>query len=184
MKRVALILFYLVLLLLPTQLGKHFFFSFSLIQGIRSDYLTPTIYLTDILIISLIILTFFQAWKREFLFDFKKLYIFVLLYLFINTIAADNKWIAIYQFGKIIEYFLFALSIMDIKPKLKTIVRVLSIDVFYASIIAFGQFYLQKSIGGFFWFLGERNFYASTPGIANISVVGAKFLRHYSVPWV
>ncbi|MCX6730896.1 MAG: hypothetical protein NTZ55_03540 [Candidatus Roizmanbacteria bacterium] len=38
-----------------SQLGKHFFFPFSYLSGIRIDYLAPTIYFTDILSIPLII---------------------------------------------------------------------------------------------------------------------------------
>ena len=41
---------------LPSQLGKHFFFSFSYLSGIRIDYLAPTIYLSDILSLPLIFL--------------------------------------------------------------------------------------------------------------------------------
>jgi hypothetical protein len=34
---------------LSSQLGKHFFFPFSYLSGIRIDYLAPTFYFTDIL---------------------------------------------------------------------------------------------------------------------------------------
>ena len=44
------ILFFLFLLFLPTQLGKHFFLDFSYLSGVRVDYLAPTIYLTDTII--------------------------------------------------------------------------------------------------------------------------------------
>ena len=44
-------LFYLLLLLLPTQLGKHFWPTFSYVLGTRVDYLSPTLYLTDIIIL-------------------------------------------------------------------------------------------------------------------------------------
>lgn len=47
--------FYLLVLLLPTQLGRHFWPNFSFIQGIRVDYLSPTIYVTDVLIILFLI---------------------------------------------------------------------------------------------------------------------------------
>ena len=43
------------LCLLPTQLGKHFWPGWSLISGIRVDYLAPTIYLVDIIVIMMII---------------------------------------------------------------------------------------------------------------------------------
>jgi len=51
----SVLFFYLLILFLPTQLGRHFFFDFSFVSGIRIDYLAPTIYLTDILVLLLFI---------------------------------------------------------------------------------------------------------------------------------
>src|SRR3989344_696217 len=48
--RVEYILFYLIILFLPTQLGKHFWPDFSIVSGIRVDYLSPTVYFTDVFI--------------------------------------------------------------------------------------------------------------------------------------
>src|SRR3989338_7356441 len=55
-------LLFLFILLLPTQLGKHFFFDFSYLSGVRVDYLAPTIYLTDILALLLLIINFKSFW--------------------------------------------------------------------------------------------------------------------------
>src|ERR1035437_10261792 len=49
------IFFYLLVLFLPTQLGKHFWPNFSYVYGIRIDYLSPTLYFTDLLVIGLIL---------------------------------------------------------------------------------------------------------------------------------
>jgi O-antigen ligase len=54
-------LFLLVIFFLPTQLGKHFWPDFTIISGIRIDYLSPTIYLTDILIVLLFAVWLLQA---------------------------------------------------------------------------------------------------------------------------
>ena len=54
------IFFYLLILFLPTQLGKHFWPNFSYVYGVRIDYLSPTLYFTDILIIGL-----FLSWILE-----------------------------------------------------------------------------------------------------------------------
>src|SRR5580692_2023869 len=43
----------LFFLFLPTQLGKHFWPDFSIVSGIRIDYLSPIIYVTDILVVLL-----------------------------------------------------------------------------------------------------------------------------------
>ncbi len=55
------IVFYLLVLLLPTQFGKHFWPAFSQVLGIRIDYLSPTLYTTDLLIFAL----FFLWLKRQ-----------------------------------------------------------------------------------------------------------------------
>lgn len=63
-------LFALFLLFLPTQLGKHFWPDFSYVSGIRSDYLSPTLYFTDILVIVLLGIVLFchleaLQWLRD-----------------------------------------------------------------------------------------------------------------------
>src|SRR5687767_1088681 len=47
------LLYTLLLLFLPTQLGKHFWPEYSLLSGFRVDYLSPTLYLTDMLVLLL-----------------------------------------------------------------------------------------------------------------------------------
>src|SRR5438105_4334390 len=49
---------FLLLFLLPTQLGKHFWPEFSFVQGLRIDYLSPTLYVTDMLVGILFVLKF------------------------------------------------------------------------------------------------------------------------------
>ena len=45
------LLFSLLILLLPTQLGRHFWPSYSFVFGLKVDYLSPTLYLTDIFLV-------------------------------------------------------------------------------------------------------------------------------------
>ena len=47
------ILLFLTVLFLPTQLGKHFWPSFSFIYSLPIDYLSPVIYFWDLLVVSL-----------------------------------------------------------------------------------------------------------------------------------
>jgi len=174
--KIRLFLFYLLLAFLPTQLGRHFFFDFSFISGIRSDYLAPTIYLTDIIIFILLIFSL-----RSLKLKFTTSLLFVIYYLLFNSLLiASNQWIALYKSAKILELILLGFVIIRIKPKILTVLKVLSISVFYSSVIALWQFILQRSVGGLFWFLGERTFYATTPGIALFSWFGKLFLRPYA----
>src|SRR3972149_3010131 len=60
-KSINKILFFFLILLLPTQLGKHFFIPLSYLSGVRVDYLAPTVYLTDLIVVPLAILIFAPA---------------------------------------------------------------------------------------------------------------------------
>src|SRR5579872_1357131 len=54
------IIFYLFIFLLPTQFGKHFWLDFSYVLGQRVDYLSPTLYTTDILVTALFLISLFK----------------------------------------------------------------------------------------------------------------------------
>src|SRR5260221_424888 len=51
-------LFTLFIVLLPVQLGLHFWPDWALVSGIRVDYLAPVIYLTDLIVIALLVVSF------------------------------------------------------------------------------------------------------------------------------
>ncbi len=57
-------LFFILLLFLPSQLGKHWWPEWSLVNGVRIDYLAPTVYLTDILILILGLSILFQKTRK------------------------------------------------------------------------------------------------------------------------
>jgi O-antigen ligase len=50
----------------------------------------------------------------------------------------------------------------------------------FEALLAFSQYFNQGSIGGIFYWFGERAFNAGTPGIANASINGQLFLRPYA----
>lgn len=177
------LLFYLLLLLLPTQLGRHFFFDFSLLSGIRNDYLAPTIYFTDLIVLLMFELVLFRKITRQELFNKKRnlFLLSVICYLLFNVFfVAGNKWVALYKFIKIIEFTALGVIILRIKPRLESVVSILSLSLFYSSVLAVWQFIGQKSAGGLFYWFGERTFSASTPGIAALSAGGRLMLRPYA----
>ncbi len=176
-------LFSLLVVLLPTQLGYHFWPEWSHVLGRRIDYLSPTVYLTDILIL----LTLgswawavrksimYRVWRIE---SFRKkthriqYTVYAILFFIIINIATSLSPIhSLYQWIKVLEYSLLAVYIIKTKPSKSHVVMLLSVALFYSSLIAIIQFYLQRSIGGPLWLLGERTFSASTPGIAQFPIV-------------
>lgn len=169
-----------LIFLIPTQVGYHFWPDFAYIFGIRVDYLSPTIYLTDVLIFSL-----FIFWLRTKPKISRRTVVWIisfLLFSFVNISLAKNTGAALYKWIKIFEfvffgYYLFSLKRLDIK---RQIMLPLSLSILFFSSIGLLQFIKQETIGGLLYFLGERNFSSFTPGIALVDVGGAQYLRAYS----
>ncbi|MDP3954917.1 MAG: O-antigen ligase family protein [bacterium] len=184
------IFFWVLLFFLPTQLGKHFWPDFTRVLGLQVDYLSPTFYLTDLLMVGLLLAWLFDnKHKRNKLLVIKLfgighwlkahgyLVVFI-VYLFLTSLIAQNSGAAIYKFVKILE--LTALGLYVAKNSVsRSLALPLSLAVLYTSVLTLCQFLRQESLGGLFWFLGERSFSAGTPGIALAQVADRLLLRPY-----
>ena len=155
-------LFYLILFLLPTNLAKHFPLSSSYVSGILVDYLIPTVYLTDILIISLLAIWLLSGYKKP-----KQLALLILL--LPSVIFAHSLIPAAYKFLKILEFSLFGLWIYQHKKliELDKVIKALSAAVLFQSLLAIGQWLRQGSLFGY-WFFGEQPYNAASAGIDKI----------------
>ncbi len=176
--------FFLLLFLLPTQLGKHFWPSSSLVFGIRVDYLSPTIYLTDILLFLVLVLWIIENLKELKKIKQQKLRNAFLIFLFsvflvLNCLFAKNKEAAFYRLFKVFAFSLFGFYIFKEKISFKDCSLPILFSLFYSSLISIFQFFNQSSLGGFFYWLGERDFNIQTPGISLGDFFGKLFLRPY-----
>ena len=161
----------LLLLLLPSQLGRHFWPSWSLVHGIRVDYLSPTLFFTDVLI--LIILLSSQIRPR--------VPLPVIIFAILNILISSFPFAAIFSWLRVLEYYwLFKYLVPRTHYPLSTIHYPLSFAVIWASALTWLQFFKQGSLGGLFYWFGERTFNISTPGIARISLAGHLLLRPYA----
>ena len=187
------VLFYSLLLLLPTQLGKHFWPDFSFVKGIPVDYLSPTLYLTDIILLLLFAVWFLNRVRQrlqrvQFPAKDKKIipksflfYFFFCLYLISSSVFSDRPVGSLYSVGKFVEMSFLVYYVsreIRVQQVLSSLV-VLCIGAIGESLLALGQFLNQGSIGGIFYFLGERSFTSSTPGIANVAINGELLMRPY-----
>lgn len=163
-----LVLYFLVFLL-PTQLTIHFWPDYSLIFGIRVDYLAPAVYLTDLLVVILILLNFKQIWK------FKVILLLVGLFALINTSVSVLPSVTLFKWLKILEIILLCIIV-----KGKDIKTPLYYSLIFFSLIGIVQFCIGSTLGGLFYYLGERNFSLNTPGIALVELFGQNYLRAYS----
>ncbi len=159
--------FYLTILLLPTQLGLHYWPDWALVLGRRIDYLSPTLFLTDITIMITLLLWICSphttTWKSI------VIYGTFFIYIVCNIYFSVSPYVVLFRWTKIIEFCLFGYYIIQTKPSLKTTSLFITIAMLYSSLIAITQFALQHSIGGIFWYLGERSFDLSTAGIARVN---------------
>lgn len=170
------IIYFLFCFLLPTQLGKHFFFEFSYLGGVRIDYLAPTLYLTDVFALLLIFLNY----KTVLSFFKRKLFLWLFVFFCINAIFALSKPIFFYRFIKLFEIFaLFAIFKKQFPKYKKAMVGGLAFSVFFQSILVVAQFVSRHSLQGIWYFFGERYFTLGTPGIAKAALQGNEILRAY-----
>ncbi len=172
--RIDNFLIFLFILFLPTQLGKHFFFKFSYLSGVRVDYLAPTLYLTDIFLLILISLNYPTIVN-----SFRKLW-WIFIVLTINILIAFSKPISFYYSLKILQLLavFFIFKIIKISPK--TIILAFTAGGVIELFLSIGQIFYQRSLQGVFYFLGERYFTLGTIGIAKASLNGVEFLRPYA----
>lgn len=186
------ILLALVIFFLPTQLAKHFWPDVTVVNSIRIDYLAPKIYVTDILALGLIILNIptiisYMLYKT----DRSLIPIAVLLtafFLLTNIVFSAAPLISILKLLKIIEiasiaivvYHLFLSSDKNQRRILQTtLFGSFLFSTILQIVIAILQLSFKESLGGFYYFLGERTFTMTTPGIATASLSGTEFLRPY-----
>lgn len=174
----------LALFLLPTQLALHFWPSYAFVFGIRVDYLSPAIYLSDILI--LVLFLFLVVNAGNIFCDFlkkNKLYLILLFVLaLINIWASTMPTVSLFKWVKISEAIFLGVYFYIRKFFVgeKTIFRTLLFSSLFLSLIGIAQF-LSGRTTGLFYFLGERSFALLTPGIALVQIQGQSFLRAYSV---
>lgn len=150
--------------------------SWAYVQGERVDYLSPTLFLTDIFIIALFLLA-----SVAFVRSLKWWHIAGVICLSAGIILSQNPNAGWYGLLKLGEFVFVGWYISQNAVVVwKLLQKVLPVGLIVESILGIWQFVLQHSVGGLWYMLGERTFYASTPGIANASLNGSLVLRPYA----
>lgn len=181
--KLSFLFFYLLILFLPTQLGKHFFPPFSFVYGLRIDYLSPTLYLTDILIFLVFIFSL-KSFLGRLVTEYKKplFYFFLfILFLLIGVSVSKNPPVGFFGILKIIEYVslgtFFYLNFNKLNKKVLSLC--LLTGIFFEASLSLLQYLNKGSFQGVLYFLGERNFNSQTLGVANVSINNQLILRPY-----
>ena len=165
---------YAFIFLLPVQFGKHFFPSYAFIDGIRIDYLDPTLYLTDIIAVILLI-----TYYKKFVFPKTKLVAIFIILLVINIIFSLSPFVSIYKTIKYLEIILLFFMFSKITLSSKWVLWSFLLASIIQIILTILQITTAGSIQRLFYFLGERYFTIGTPGIAKVVINGIEVLRPY-----
>ena len=176
LRRAESILFHLLIFFLPTQLTYHFWPNWAFVFGIRVDYLSPAIYLTDGLIVVLLLLWYLRVKL------FPKFVLILIVFALVNSLFSIYPFVSLAKWVKVIEMSLFAFYVSNNKDLLKTkdFLKVAGLSLSLFSLIGILQFLKGSTLGGLLYFVGERSFNISTPGIALENIFGREFIRPYS----
>ncbi|MBI2039707.1 O-antigen ligase family protein [Candidatus Microgenomates bacterium] len=177
LKRIENVLLFLTLLFLPTQLGKHFWPEFSFIYSLPVDYLAPTIYFWDLLVVSLVTVWILRRPKINWL-AFNLLMIFLLIQA-VSLVGTVNIGAGLVRLEQYTLAGLFGIYLASSKLKTNNLPYFpLMLAVLFESVLAIAQFLKGGTLG--LWILGERTFSISTPAIAKFDFQGIQFLRPYA----
>ncbi len=163
-------------LLSPSQLGVHFWPEWSLVSGIRVDYLSPTIYLSDLFFSGLFIITAVKFRHSKFLKILFSVFFILLLFSGRGNISSVY-WTLRYLQIPTLAWLIFVNG--NSFSFTKDIKKYLSFSLIFVLFLEVWQFIIKKSTG-WWWIFGERSFSLSTPNIATVDLFGQEFLRPYA----
>lgn len=178
---------------LPTQLGRHFWPDWAYVGGLRSDYLSPTIYLTDLFILFLLFHLIWLgllgrlvngSWSLPLLSPAQKAYALLsgglIIIGLLSSYQALRPEAAWWDAGKMLLWASWGgvLGWYLSNPIYRKIVLFgFLLGLTLQALLGLGQFAVGSSLG--LWVLGERSFTSETPGIAQAAIEGQLVLRSY-----
>jgi len=180
----------LLVFLSPSQLGYHFWPDWSLIFGIRVDYLAPTLFFSDLLIFLIFVGTLVQLFLRDRqkqLFQLKKTLSWKKLLLLgclmiLNIVFSVNPLNSLIFSLRLVELLFLGVYIFffnSLEEK-QWFCFPLALSVIFFGLVGFLQFLKGGTLGGLLYYLGERSFTTSSSGISLINLLGKEHLRAYS----
>lgn len=164
------ILLGLIIFFSATQLGYHFWPASALVYGIRVDYLAPTLYFLDLLLILSII------GKKITL---PHWFVGLLPVLVVNLLFSHNPAATLSWSLHFLLYLMFVFSLPSNIPHQPLTVG-LSLTILFQVTLALAQVALGHSLQGPLYYLGERMVAVGSPGVATAPLLGANVLRAYS----
>jgi len=171
-------LFWLIIFLSSTQLGLHFWPSSSLVYGVRIDYLAPTLYFIDCLIILYLALSQQFRSFSGLQHSARQLITSVIPLLLTNLLYSQNPLSTLSWSLHLLLYLAFLGTIIP-QSTTSTIIPPLTFSIIFQLVLALAQFTLGHSLGSFMYYFGERMLSVGSPNVALASFMGQVALRSY-----
>jgi hypothetical protein len=180
-------LFFLILFLLPLNLGKHFIFTWSYVSGLLIDYFVVTLYIQDILIAIMLVLWFLGFTKKDFTDLFQKREtVLSLAFLFASSLSVISSYSifpSLYAWVRLVLYvglFLYTLNNFK-KEDWKPVLTLIGISVALLGVLAGLQWVKQGSVFDSYLFFGEQPYNFSTFGIVRENILGFTKIPAYGL---
>lgn len=168
---------YVILFLLPINLGKHIVFNFSYVSGLLIDYLIPTVYVQDILVAIYVVLNIKLVKQAK----VPPFFIWFLFSCVLSLIVSPLFLLSLSVVTRLVVYCLFMIVLSVQKPSLKEVMVPISIAVLLISILGIAQWLNQSSIFANYLYFGEQPYNLSTYGINIVNFFGSARVPPYSV---
>jgi len=180
--------FSLLLAFFPANIAKRFVFPNAYIRGILVDYLIPTVYLEEVLVLLLLVLNLFRN-----MVSLRKLFraldlvcqtgplLLFPLSLIPSVLSGGFSIVSLFRVAEIVLWVSFTLYLarnVRCREDRRRVVKMLSLATSWVSLLAIAQFLAQKNIFSYY-FLGEPVLYPSLGGVAKTSFLGKEVLRAY-----
>jgi putative inorganic carbon (hco3(-)) transporter len=183
------IIFFILVFLLPLNLGKHFINPQAYVSGLLVDYLVPVVYIQDILIV--LILT---AWaiEKKFKLNFKdfinrrdmQVVIFFLFSLFLSIFRAQRIIPAEYYVIEFVLYaglYIYVTYEISFKKDFNILLGILGLDILLLSILGIVQFIQQGSVFNNYLFFGEQPYVSASWGLIRENFFGIAKVPAYGL---
>lgn len=164
-------LIFLYFILLPSQTSYHFWLNSSQLFGRRIDYISPTLYLTQILMVLLLIYWLYKGYLSDIQITIPKFITGLIVFLIITNITlAQSPVISLYRYASLFLFFIFY-NFLNRRYRLNSrlVILPLILSLVWTCLLAWLQWINQSSFGGPFLWLGERPLLFFIPDIAKVS---------------
>jgi hypothetical protein len=164
-------LFFLLVCFLPSQLSYHYWPALVSSLPIRSDYLAITVYFSDLLAVFLLFVhLLIHRPQINFYRRISPRTIVLIFLLVLNTCFSVSPLLTLYHYLQILGYYLLFSYYFRTPFGRKLFLSGLLVSLSWVSLVGISQFFFSHSLGGLFWWLGERPLDLSAPLIAKVNL--------------